>query len=482
MPCGTGTSACVALAGRRCHKESFFLHSYIDGSHRRERIKEVDCRAAYQRYHADMTYPSEITIRPISRPMDRTICLPGSKSLTNRALLVAALARGTSVLSGILIADDTRLMVDALVMLGVHVEVDVARRRAVVQGVGGFFPNSDAELECGNAGTVIRFLTAACAASVGEFRLDGSPRLRERPIGELVNALRDLGAAVRYDGEDGRCPLAVSGKGLRGGQVTFERPISSQFVSAVLLAAPRAANDVMIRVEGGLLSAPYVRMTLDVMRAFGVEVIDDTMTSFIVPAPQAYQALEYLIEPDASAASYFLAAAALTGGRVTVEGLGQRSAQGDIGFVNVLEQMGCAVEQGDRHTTVRGPADGRLRGVSVDLGDMPDVAQTLAVLAAFAEGPTQIRNVGNLRVKETDRLFAVSRELARLGVETEVTEDSIVIRPTRSPVAAIIETYDDHRMAMSFALAGLRVDGVVIKNPGCVSKTFPEFFEVWGEM
>lgn len=431
---------------------------------------------------ASMTYPPEIEIRPISRPIDRTVCLPGSKSLTNRALLVAAMARGTSTLSDILIADDTRLMVDALLMLGVNVEVDVPRRKATVNGVGGFFPNSDAELDCGNAGTVIRFLTAACAASVGEFRLDGSPRMRERPIADLVNALRDLGAAIQYDSADGHCPIAVFGKGLRGGQVVFTRPISSQFISAVLLAAPRAANDVMIRVDGGMTSAPYVRMTLDVMRAFGVEIIDDAMTSFIVPAPQHYKPRDYTIEPDASAASYFLAAAALTGGRVTIDGLGKSSSQGDIGFVNILAQMGCTIEQSDRHTTVRGPTDGRLRGVSVDLGDMPDTAQTLAVLAAFSDGSTEIRNVGNLRVKETDRLFALSRELSRLGVETEVTADSIHIRPTRPPVGGIIETYDDHRMAMSFALAGLRTDGIVIKDPACVSKTFPEFFELWKEL
>ncbi len=262
----------------------------------------------------------------------------------------------------------------------------------------------------------------------------------------------------------------------------FERPPSSQFVSALLLAAPTASKDVLIDVSGPLPSAPYVRMTLSVMEAFGVSAVEDEMRKFIVPAGQTYAAAGYEIEPDATAASYFWAAAALTGGRVTVDGLGSASVQGDAAFVDVLERMGCRIERTAHDTTVRGPAGGRLRGVDVDLNAMPDVAQTLAVLAAFADGPTRIRNVANLRIKETDRLFALANELGRLGVETEVYEDGIEVRPARPPVAAVIDTYRDHRMAMSFALAGLRLDGVVIRNPGCVDKTFPEFFELWDEL
>ncbi|GMU34886.1 MAG: 3-phosphoshikimate 1-carboxyvinyltransferase [Planctomycetia bacterium] len=429
-----------------------------------------------------MNRPDAITLSPPPGPIDCTVHLPGSKSLTNRALLVSALARGTSQLSGVLFSDDTRRMLDALESLGVGLHVDDISCRVRVDSSGGFFPDGQVKLHCGNAGTVMRFLLAACSAGQGEYELDGDPRMRERPIGQLVNALRDLGAQIAYAGAEGYCPLTVHAGRLRAGSVVFDKPVSSQFVSALLMAAPLASGDVMIDVSRGLPSRPYVSMTLSVMEAFGVEVIADGLQRFIVPAPQSYQATSYSVEPDASAASYFFGAAALTGGRVTVEGLGSDSTQGDIGFVKILEQMGCRVDASPRSTTVTGPADRRLRGVDVDLNEMPDVAQTLAVIAAFADGPTCIRNVSNLRVKETDRLFALSAELGRLSVETEVTDDSIVIRPVRSPVAAQVRTYDDHRMAMSFALAGLRVDGVVIEDPGCVSKTFPDFFATWNQL
>jgi 3-phosphoshikimate 1-carboxyvinyltransferase len=429
-----------------------------------------------------MTPPKELALRPISRPVDKSVCLPGSKSLTNRALLVAGLSRGTSSLEGVLLAEDTWLMIDALKALGLSVRIDAERRIAAVVGNGGYWPNSDADIFCGNAGTVIRFLAAACSAGVGEYRLDGSPRMRQRPIRDLVDALRDLGASIGYEASEGCCPLTIRANGLRGGEVVLDRPVSSQFLSALLMAAPRAVNDVFVGVKGGIPSAPYVRMTVEVMRKFGVEVLHEGMQSFIVPAPQFYTATNFRIEPDATAASYFFAAAAVSGGRITVEGLGGESCQGDLGFARVLESMSCGVEQGPRHTTVRGPSDGRLRGVDVDLSDMPDVAPTLAVVAAFADSPTRIRNVGNLRVKETDRLFALATQLGRLGVETEVSADSLTIVPTRPPTAGIIDTYDDHRMAMSFAVAGLRLDGVIIRDPGCVGKTFPEFFEMWGEL
>jgi len=426
--------------------------------------------------------PTDIELRPPSGPLDAVVRLPGSKSLTNRVLLVAALARGTSNLEGVLLADDTWLMIDALKTLGLNVGIDAKRRKATVVGNGGYWPNGDADIFCGNAGTVIRFLTAACCAGVGDFRLDGSPRMRQRPIADLINVLCDLGAVIRYEGSKGYCPLTIRANGLRGGEVVLDRPVSSQFISALLMAAPRAAGDILLRVKGGIPSAPYVRMTLDVMRTFGVEAVEEGMQAFIVPAPQTYQATSFVVEPDATAASYFFAAAAVTGGRITVEGLGRDSCQGDVGFARILESMGCQVEQGQRHTTVRGPLDGKLRSIDVDLADMPDVAPTLAVVAAFADGPTRIRNVGNLRVKETDRLFALATQLGHLGVESEVTADSITIVPSKPPTAGIIDTYDDHRMAMSFAVAGLQLDGVVIRDPGCVGKTFPEFFDMWAEL
>jgi 3-phosphoshikimate 1-carboxyvinyltransferase len=425
---------------------------------------------------------SEIMIRPAARPVDQTVRLPGSKSLTNRAMLVAAMARGRSELEGILIAEDTELMADALAALGVPVLIQRDRNGAVVEGRGGHWPNTEARIECGNAGTVIRFITAACAAGQGEYVIDGSARMQQRPIGALVEALRDLGAQIGYGAQEGYCPLQVRARGLRGGTVTFDRPVSSQYVSALLMAGPLAANDVMIAVEGTLPSDPYVRMTLAVMEAFGASVVEDQMRRFIVPAPQPYAATHYTIEPDASAASYFFAAAALTGGRVTIEGLGAGSVQGDIGFVRVLEQMGCRVEMEDRRTTVWGPSGGTLAGVDVDLGAMPDVAPTLAVVAAFAEGPTRIRNIANLRIKESDRLAGLAMELGHLGVPTELHEDGITVSPRSKPVAGKIDTHGDHRMAMSFALAGLRLDGVVIRNPECVNKTFPGFFELWSSL
>jgi len=424
----------------------------------------------------------EITLRPVAGPIDQTVHLPGSKSLTNRALLAAALARGVSRIDGLLLADDTRLMLDALRSLGVAIHVDEGRLQAKTHGCDGYWPHGEADLFCGNAGTVIRFLTAACCIGHGDYRLDGIARMRARPIGELVAALRDLGAMIGYEEEEGYCPLTICARGLRGGPVRFESPPSSQFVSALLMAAPRAARDVMIDVGGVLPSAPYVKMTLGVMEAFGIGVVEDAMGKFIVPCGQSYTATNYNVEPDASAASYFFAAAALTGGRITVDRLGRQSCQGDAGFARVLDEMGCRIEQTEQSTTVWGPADGKLRGIDVDLNDMPDVAQTLGVLAAFAEGPTHIRNVANLRIKETNRLEALASELRHLGVETEVHEDGITVIPNKPPVAAAIDTYDDHRMAMSFALAGLRLDGVVIRNPDCVSKTFPGFFDRWAEL
>lgn len=429
-----------------------------------------------------MDASNALTLSPPPGPIDCTVHLPGSKSLTNRALLAAALSRGTSEIHGALFSDDTHCMLMALQELGIGLSADDLSGKVRVDGFGGFFPQSDAKLHCGNAGTVIRFLLAACCASHGEYELYGDPRMRQRPIGQLVDALRDLGANIGYAGEEGFCPVTVKGGGLRSGTVVFDQPVSSQYVSAILMAAPLASGDVMIDVSRGMPSAPYVRMTLSVMEAFGIEAVNDQTRRFIVPAPQTYKATNYHVEPDASAASYFFGAAALTGGKVTVDRLGTLSTQGDVGFVRVLEKMGCRVESSKRSTTVIGPPEGRLRGVDVDLNEMPDVAQTLAVIAAFAEGPTTIRNVANLRIKETDRLCGLATELGRMGVETEISDDGIVIRPGKPPVAARIHTYDDHRMAMSFALSGLRVDGVTIEDPGCVAKTFPGFFDTWHQL
>lgn len=426
-----------------------------------------------------MKETKEIVLRPPARRIDQSVRLPGSKSITNRAFVLAALANGRSRINGLLLADDTRHMIEALRALGTQIEVDEQRLQAIVHGHGGAWPASEADIFCGNAGTVMRFLTAACCLGHGDYRLDGAERMRARPVGNLVSTLRDLGAVISHEATEGFCPLLIRARGLRGGTVRFSSPPSSQFISAVLMASPRAMNDVMIDVAGELPSKPFARMTLRMMETFGAAVVEDRMRKFIIPGSQNYAATEYAVEPDATAASYFFGAAAITGGRVTVEGLDRESLQGDWRFVEVLEQMGCRVEQSAGATTVHGPAGGVLRGVDVDLNEMPDVAQTLAVLAAFAEGPTYIHNVANLRIKETDRLAATATELKRLGAATEVHEDGISIRPSRPPATAAIDTYGDHRMAMSFALAGLRMESVVIHNPDCVGKTFPGFWRIW---
>lgn len=424
--------------------------------------------------------------KPINHPLDATVTLPGSKSITNRALIVAALADGNSVLTDALLAEDTRLMIDVLRALGIAITVDEAECAIEVTGCGGHLPASEADLFCGNAGTVMRFCAAMAATAVGTFRLDGVARMRERPIGGLVEMLRALGAGVEYAESEGFPPIVVRASGLRGGHVGLESPESSQHVSALLLAAPYAMRDVMIEVTGGLPSAPYVKMTSAVMYRFDVGVLESYTgdgARLIVAAPQRYQAKTFAVEPDASNATYFLAAAAIAGGRVTVTGLGTDSIQGDIGFAATLQRMGCSVERSPSELTVVGPQDGkRLQGIDVDLGDMPDTAQTLAVLSLFAEGPTTIQGVANLRVKETDRLAALRTELTKLGATVELMPEGMRIDPPAEIRPAAIDTYDDHRMAMSFALVGLRQAGIAINNPDCCGKTFPDFFDRFERM
>ncbi len=419
--------------------------------------------------------------QPVKEPIDAVVTLPGSKSITNRVLLVAALADGTSILRGVLVAEDTRLMVSALGKLGIVVTLDETDCVAEVTGCRGRLPNEEADIFCGNAGTVMRFCTALTALGHGRFQLDGVERLRSRPIGGLADALQSLGTGVEYLSTQGCPPIAVRARGLRGGQVSFDSPPSSQLVSALLLVAPYAAQDIFIETAGDVPSVPYLKMTTAVMQRFGVAVIEqyeETSTKFIVAAPQRYQATAYMVEPDASNATYFLAAPAIVGGRLTVEGLGTASIQGDACFVDVLERMGCRIDRAPTRLTVHAPPQGeRLRGIEVDLNDMPDTVQTLAVVALFADGPTVIHNVANLRLKETDRLAALRCELTKLGARVEERADGLRIEPPDRPVPAEIDTYDDHRMAMSFALAGLKCPGIVIHHAECCSKTFPEYFD-----
>jgi 3-phosphoshikimate 1-carboxyvinyltransferase len=415
-----------------------------------------------------------LAIAPLERPLDATVTVPGSKSLTNRALLIAALAAGRSVLTGALASDDTRYMAGALRALGIRVEQEdrAAGARFTVQGQGGRFPVSEAEIFIGASGTAARFLTAALALGHGRYVLDGVPRMRERPIEPLLMALRQLGATI-YSQEGTGCPPVVAeAAGLPGEICRVRGDLSSQFLSALLMVGPYAGGGMTVHVEGELVSRPYIGITTSIMRDFGVTVLEQG-DRYIVP-PGVYTAREYAIEPDATAASYFYAAAALTGGTVRVAGLGRGAVQGDLAFVDVLERMGCTIERGADAITVHGPA--QLRGVDADMGDISDTAQTLAAIAPFASGPVTMRGLAHARLKETDRVAAVAAELRKLGGQVEERPDGLTIHPSALH-AGTVATYDDHRMAMSFALIGLRVPGIRIADPGCVAKTFPDFFE-----
>jgi 3-phosphoshikimate 1-carboxyvinyltransferase len=418
-------------------------------------------------------WPAELEIRTRG-PLDATVRVPGSKSLTNRAAVCAGLADGTSTLSGALESDDTEAMRVALGALGVAIEPGPAGWS--VHGSGGRLVAPSHPLDARASGTTARFLTAAAVLADGPVVIDGSPRMRERPIDDLAAALRGLGAEVTVLGAGGCPPVRVAGGGLRGGRTPIDARRSSQFVSAVLLAAPFAREDVVLDPVGGaIVSRPYVDLTLQVMAAFGAEAGWGPGGTLRVAAGRPYRWRTYVIEPDASAAAYPFAAAAIAGGTVRVENVPGASLQADFRLLEVLARMGCRVERRGAAVAVHGP-EGRLRAVDVDMNDMPDAVLALAVVALFAEGTTRIRNVANLRLKETDRLAALERELTRLGARASAGPDGLEIEP--GPLhAAAIDTYDDHRMAMAFALAGLRVPGVVIRDPSCVAKTWPDYFD-----
>ena len=411
-----------------------------------------------------------VEIRPVSAPIVGEVRPPGSKSLTNRALVVAALAEGPSSLTGVLDSRDTQVMLDSLRRLGLQLMTDPAACTVQVLGCGGKIPAESADLWLENSGTSIRFLTAMCALGHGVYRLDGNERMRQRPIDDLLDALGQLGVTVRTElGTDGP-PVLVTANGLGGGEAQISAQKSSQFLSAALLAAPYARGPLELKLDGPLVSEPYIDMTLGVMRQFGVTV--ETLPGSYRVVPQVYRGGRYDIEPDASAASYFFAAAAITGGRVTVLGLSREALQGDVQFVTALEQMGCEVEWGTDRITVQGRP---LHGIAIDMNAISDTAQTLAAVAPFAAGPTTIRNIAHVRHKETDRISAVVTELQRLGIRADEHADGLTIHP--GPVSpGAVETYDDHRMAMSFALLGLRAPGIRILDPGCTAKTYPEFF------
>jgi len=411
-------------------------------------------------------------VEPLPAGFDVEVEVPGSKSLTNRALVCASLAPGTSELSGVLYADDTEAMVECVERLGATVRANRPSALAEVDGTGGRLVAGPVELDARLSGTTSRFVLPITAIGPGPYRIDGAPALRVRPMADGLAVLRAANLTVLEEGEPGHLPVTVSGWWHPIGDVVVPGDVSSQFLSGVLLAAPCFAIDTTIVLRGGLVSEPYVAMTLAVMESFGAEVDRPSADRFQVRSGR-YHPTEYVIEPDASAASYFFAAAAIGGGRVCVRGLGRGSLQGDLAFVEVLERMGARVTIGDDATTVEGT--GELHGVSVDLRDFSDTAQTLAVTAVFADGPTRIEGIGFIRRKETDRIGAVVRELERVGVRAEALPDGLIVHPGR-PTAGRVETYDDHRMAMSFALLGLRTPGIAIADPGVVAKTFPDFF------
>lgn len=411
-------------------------------------------------------------VYPLTRPPDAEVTVPGSKSLTNRALLAAGLARGTSTLTGVLDADDTQAMIDGLRALGVEIRTSGDGTRVQVDGVDGRPPVVDPHLEVRLSGTTARFLGPVLARVGGTSHLDGLPPFRRRPMGPTIAALRALGCTVLEHGRAGHLPISVSGGPVPGGVVAVAGEASSQFLSGLLLAGPAFPAGLRVEVTTPPVSEPYVDLTLDVLGWFGAEVDRPDERTFVV-AGAGYRAAEVAIEPDASAASYLLAAAAITGGRVRVPGLTRASRQGDARFAEVLGRMGAEVVVDERGTEVRGT--GALRGVDVDLGGMSDTAQTLAVVAVFADRPTRIRGIGFIRAKETDRIAAVVTELRRLGIEAHEEPDGLVVHPGR-PAPGVVTTYDDHRMAMSFALLGLVVPGIRIADPGCVAKTFPGYF------
>lgn len=425
-------------------------------------------------------------IHPITHPLDASVRVPGSKSLTNRALLIAALADGTTRLENALFSDDSRYFASALQTLGFDLQVDESTQTMTVTGLGGRIPADHAELFIGNAGTAARFLSAFLTLGRGQYTLDGEPRMRERPIGDLVETLEALGAIIQPSNQPIAnrkliCPpITIHASSLPGGRANIAGDISSQFLSALLMVAPYAKNPVTLTLSTELNSKPYVEMTLAIMEEFGVTVEHRGYEQFTVRAGRYWAQERYIVESDASAASYFFAAPLLCGGTVHVENISRQSKQGDIQFLDILVQMGATIEETDNCILVTGHSP--LRGLDVDLRDIPDTAQTLAAIAPFAESPIRIRGIASARVKETDRVSATCTELARLGVTIEEHPDGMTIYPCKDIRPAKIQTYNDHRMAMAFALIGLRAPGIEIENPGCVSKTFPNYFDVLEKM
>ena len=416
-------------------------------------------------------------IQPAVGPVCALVPVPGSKSITNRLLLLAALARGTSRISGILRSDDTDFFANALVDLGFRLTLNDDGSECVIEGSAGRIPVESARVWCGSAGTASRFLAAAVAAGSGSYVLDATPQMRRRPMTPLIDALTAQGAHIRVPPEVDAL-MSIETNGLTGGLLTLGGTrVSSQYLSALLMAAPMAKTPLEIQTAVPV-SRPYIDMTCGLMAQFGVQVDQEGYERFRIPAPTCYQGGDHVIEPDASTASYFFAAAAVTGGTVTVENLTRsHSVQGDVRFLDILEKMGCNVSSDSRSTTVTGPT--RLNGVTVDMSQISDTVMTLACIAPYADSPTTIENIGHIRVKESDRISALADGLSRMGVKFDETESSLTIHPS-APKGAVIDSYDDHRIAMAFAIAGLVTPDVGIQGADCVVKTCPQFFDLLG--
>jgi 3-phosphoshikimate 1-carboxyvinyltransferase len=432
-------------------------------------------------------YPLHLDLQPVMRA-EGCVRLPGSKSISNRILLLAALAQGNTRIHDLLASDDTHVMLMALQKLGIKWEQIDESQSYSVDGVSGVLPVHQADLFLGNAGTAIRPLTAALAAIGGDYTLHGVSRMHERPIGDLVDAMNAVGARIEYTGQHGYPPLHIRRGHVHAQILQVKGNVSSQFLTALLMAAPLMAHahDVRIEVVGELISKPYIEITLNLMRRFGVVVERDDWQAFKVAAGQRYVSPGTIhVEGDASSASYFLAAGAIAGGPVRVEGVGRNSIQGDVRFVEALEQMGASISMGDNW--IEASANGALKAIDADFNHIPDAAMTIAIAALYADGPSTLRNIGSWRVKETDRLAAMATELRKLGATVEEGADYLRITPPEQIQAAAIDTYDDHRMAMCFSLASL--DGVArrgntirINDPQCVAKTFPDYFEAFAQI
>jgi len=418
-----------------------------------------------------------LDLAPIAR-VNGTVALPGSKSISNRTLLLAALAKGSTTVKGLLAADDIHYMLEALKALGIQWEQQGDSRDFIVHGAAGVFPVKAAELFLGNAGTAFRPLTAALALSQGHYTLSGVARMHERPIGDLVNALREAGALIECTGVEGYPPLAIKPASYNGQTIKVKGNVSSQFLTALLMALPLTGEAVTIDVIGELISKPYIDITLKLMAKFGVQVEQNGWSRFTIAAKQSYQSPgEIDVEGDASSASYFLAAGAIGGGKVRVTGMGTDSIQGDKYFAEALALMGAEITWGSNYIEAAPPASGQLMGIDADMNHIPDAAMTLAIAALFAKGPTTLRNIASWRVKETDRLSAMATELRKVGAIVVEGEDFITITPPDALIAnAEIDTYDDHRMAMCFSLVAVTGVAVRINDPQCTAKTFPTYF------